>query len=199
LSYVYLALKVSSLPKQQIILSKSHSQQATMSGFVEKLFDSFSGQGHSNQQQQQENNSYGQQQQNYGQQQQNYGQQQSYGQQQNYGQQQQPQVPYPWVARWDDRENRYIYINEQTGERSFSPPGQGQNQGYGGEQRGNQGYQQNQYSNQGYGNQQGQYSGEEKKGHGNAAAWGVGGAALGLGAGALLMHEGEDMSMTFLS
>jgi hypothetical protein len=164
-----------------------------MSGFVEKLFDSFSGQGHSNQQQQQETNSYGSQQQNYGQQQQNYGQQQ-----QNYGQQQQPQVPYPWVARWDDRENRYIYINEQTGERSFSPPGQGQGQGYGGEQRGNHGYQQDQYSNQGYGNQQGQYGGEEKKGHGNAAAWGVGGAALGLGAGALLMHEGEDMSMSFL-
>jgi hypothetical protein len=181
----------SNLPKEQIstLLSKSLSQQANMSGFVEKLFDSFSGQGHSNQQQQQqENNSYGQQQGNYGQQQ-NYG-----GQQANYGQQQQPQVPYPWVARWDDRENRYIYINEQTGERSFSPPGQGY--GGGNEQRGNYGNQQDQYSNQGYGNQQSQYGGEEKKGHGNAAAWGVGGAAVGLGAGALLMHEGEDMSMT---
>jgi hypothetical protein len=165
-----------------------------MSGFVEKLFDSFTGDKHHNQQQQQQQSSYG-------------------GQpQQNYGGGGQPQVPYPWVARWDDREQRYIYINEQTGERSWTPPGQGQNQGYGGEQRGEYG-QQNQYSNSGYGQQQqGQYGGgygqqnqydserrEEKKGHGNAAAWGVGGAALGLGAGALLMHEGEDISAPPLS
>jgi hypothetical protein len=153
-----------------------------MSGFVEKLFDSFTGENKHHQQQQQ---------------------QPSYGGQQ-------PQVPYPWVARWEDREQRYIYINEQTGERSWSPPGQSQGQGYGGERRGEYGQQQNQYSNSGYGQpqnqygsggygqQQGQYASEgreEKKGHGNAAAWGVGGAALGLGAGALLMHEGEDMSM----
>ena len=168
-----------------------------MSSFVEKLFDSFSGSGENKhqQQQQQQESSYGGQQQNYG------------------GQQQQPQVPYPWVARWEDREQRYIYINEQTGERSFTPPGQ--NQGYGGgEQRGEYGYQQNQSQNQyssggsygqqqqsqyggGYGQQQNEYSSEnreEKKSHSNAAAWGVGGAALGLGAGALLMHEGEDIS-----
>lgn len=147
-------------------------------GLFDKVLDSFTGHESHNQQQQQ---GYGgQPQQNYGQQnygQQNYG-QQNYGQQ-SYGQQQPPQVPYPWVARWDDRENRYIFINEQTGERSWTPPGQGQG-GYGG------GYQ-----------QQSQYSGgqpEEKKGHGNAAAWGVGGAALGLAGGALLMHEGEEMS-----
>ena len=162
-----------------------------MSGFVEKLFDSFTGENKHHQQPQQQS-SYGSQ------------------PQQNYGGQQ-PQVPYPWVARWEYREQRYVYINEQTGERSWTPPGQGQGQGYGGEQRGVYGYQQNQYSNGGYGQQQGEYSSggygqqqnqysserrEEKKGHGNAAAWGVGGAALGLGAGALLMHEGEDMSMT---
>ena len=157
-----------------------------MSGFVEKLFDSFSGGDKHNQQQQQQSSYSGQPQQNYG-----------------GGQ---PQVPYPWVARWEDREQRYIYINEQTGERSWTPPGQG----YGGEQRGDHGYQQNQnqYSQGGYGQQQGQYGGgygqqqnqyaseerQEKKGHGSAAAWGVGGAALGLGAGALLMHEGEDIS-----
>lgn len=77
-----------------------------MSGFVEKLFDSFTGDKHHNQQQQQ--SSYG-------------------GQpQQNYGGGGQPQVPYPWVARWDDRENRYIYINEQTGERSWEVPQQGE-------------------------------------------------------------------------
>lgn len=157
-----------------------------MSGFVEKLFDSFTGDKH----QQQQQSSYG------GQPQQNYG-------------EGQPQVSYPWVARWDDREQRYFYINEQTGERSWTPPSQGQNQGYGGEQRGEYRHQQNQYSQGGYGQQQqGQYGGgygqqqnqypseerQEKKGHGNAAAWGIGGAALGLGAGALLMHEGEDIS-----
>lgn len=161
-----------------------------MSGFVEKIFDSFGG-GNNHEQQQQQNNSYSQQQSYGGQPQQNYG-----GQQQSYGGQQQPQVPYPWVARWDDREQRYIYINEQTGERSFSPPGQGYGQGQG------QGYgsQQGQYpgGQGGYGQQQGQYEGEQregKKGHGSAAAWGVGGAALGLGAGALLMHESDDISM----
>ena len=142
-----------------------------MSGFVEKLFDSFTGEKHHQQQQ----SSYG------------------------GGQ---PQVPYPWVARWDDREQRYFYINEQTGERSWTPPGQGQSQGYGGEQRGEYGQQQQGQYGGGYGQQQNQYPSEErqeKKGHGNAAAWGIGGAALGLGAGALLMHEGEEISMSLPS
>jgi hypothetical protein len=64
-----------------------------MSGFLSTLVDSFANQGN--------NTSNDQQQQQ---------------------QQQQPQVPYPWIARWDDGENRYIYINEQTGERSMTPP-----------------------------------------------------------------------------
>ena len=63
-----------------------------MSGFVEKLFDSFTGQD-SNQQQQQ---------------------------------QQPQQVQRPWISQWDDRENRYVYINEDTGERSWTPPQQGE-------------------------------------------------------------------------
>ena len=63
-----------------------------MSGFVEKLFDSFTGQDNQNQQQQQS----------------------------------QPQLPPGWISQWDDRENRYIYINEQTGERSWDVPQQGE-------------------------------------------------------------------------
>lgn len=149
-----------------------------MSDFVEKIFDSFSDKHkHSDQsqKQQQYNDSYPQS--NDG------GQpQQSYGQQQ-----QQPQLPPPWIARWDDREQRYCYINEQTGERSWTPPSQGYGGAYDGAQEG--------YSQQ----QHGQYGGEQEekkkeKGHGSAIAWGVGGAALGLGAGALLMHEGDEMS-----
>ena len=135
-----------------------------MSGFVEKLFDSFANKHGQEQQQQQ--------------------QQQSYGYQQEPPQQQQ-QLPHPWISRWDEREQRYIYINEMTGERSWTPPQQ-QSQNYGGG-----GYE------SGYGDQR-----EKEGGHGggsNAAAWGVGGAALGLGAGALLMHEGEEMSEYSLS
>jgi hypothetical protein len=64
-----------------------------MSGFVEKLFDSFTNN---------DNN------------------------QENQQQQQQPQLPHPWTSQWDDREQRYIYINESTGERSWTPPQQGQ-------------------------------------------------------------------------
>lgn len=129
----------------------------------------------------------------------NYG-----GPQTGYGGPQQgpPQPPYPWIARWDDRENRYIFINEQTGERSWNFPQQG---GYGG----SSGYGVGQSS---YGGPQGGYGGgyaapqrgyeqetvieeervKEKKGHG--LAWGLGGAAVGLAGGALLMHEGEEMS-----
>jgi hypothetical protein len=61
-----------------------------MSGFVEKLFDSFTGQDNNQQQQQQPQ-----------------------------------QVQRPWISQWDDRENRYVYINEDTGERSWTPPQQG--------------------------------------------------------------------------
>lgn len=148
-----------------------------MSGFVEKIFDSFANKDKhgdpSQQQQQQQYNDFSSQQPSYsGQPQQSYG-------------QEQPQLPPPWVARWDDREQRYFYLNEQTGERSWTPPSQGYGGGYGDSQ---EGYQQ----------QQGQYGSEHEekkdKGHDSAVAWGVGGAALGLGAGALLMHEGGEMS-----
>jgi hypothetical protein len=62
-----------------------------MSGFVEKLFDSFTGQDTQQQQQQQPQ-----------------------------------QVQRPWISQWDDREQRYVYINEETGERSWEVPQQGE-------------------------------------------------------------------------
>jgi hypothetical protein len=63
-----------------------------MSGFVEKLFDSFTGQD-DNQRQQQP---------------------------------QQSQLPPGWTSQWDDREQRYLYINESTGERSWTAPQEGE-------------------------------------------------------------------------
>ena len=138
-----------------------------MSGFVEKIFDSFANKhGQDNQQQQQ---------------------QQPYG---GY-QQGQQQLPHPWISRWDEREQRYIYINEMTGERSWTPPQPGgQSQGYGGGGGYGSGYSQQPYGDEGQ--REGHHGGGG--GGSNAAAWGIGGAALGLGAGALLMHEGEEMS-----
>ncbi|GAB7357136.1 hypothetical protein MBLNU459_g7931t2 [Dothideomycetes sp. NU459] len=153
-----------------------------MSGFLGNLINEFTHQGGSSGGQQQ--GGYGGQQQgNYGggyPQQQNYG-QQGYGQQ-SYGQQgygsgpgPAPQVPPPWRAVWEERERRWLFINEANGERTFEYP----RQGYGG----------------GYGQQQGQYSeqGRQQQKHGNGLAYGALGAAGGLAAGALLMHEGEEV------
>lgn len=158
-----------------------------MSGFAEKILDSFMDRKKSDSDQN-NNDAYYQQ----GQQQ-----QQPY-QPAPYTQSQPQQPPYPWITRWDDREQRYIYINEQTGERSYTLPGASQG-GYGG---GGESY--------GYPNQPSQQQGyynsgepapeqreEKSSGHGSAAAWGAGGLALGLGAGALAMHEGEEISEFF--
>lgn len=133
---------------------------------------------------------------------QGYGQQGSYGGQQygnqGYGQRGPPQVPPPWIAEWDPSQNRYIFINRETGQRTHEFPqqsygGQGYGSGYGGggyEQRGQGGY-----------GQQGGY-GYEQRGQGgynepppqhkshtgrNVALAGI----AGLAGGALLMHEGE--------
>jgi hypothetical protein len=128
----------------------------------------------------------------YGGQQQGYGgqQQQGYGgqQQQGYGSGQgTPQVPPPWRAVWDDRENRWLFINEQNGERTFQHPGQaGQAGGYGGGYGSsyNQGPQYGGYEQQ-------QQQPQQKKNHN--VAYGAMGAAAGLAGGALLMHEGHEV------
>ncbi|KAI6815611.1 hypothetical protein KC367_g5301 [Hortaea werneckii] len=33
-----------------------------------------------------------------------------------------PQLSYPWQAFWESGEGRYIYVNEQTGQRTFNAP-----------------------------------------------------------------------------
>lgn len=92
-----------------------------------------------------------------------------------------PQVPPPWLAEWDARDNRWFYINRETGERTFDYP----QQAYGGSNYGS-GYSQD------YGGQaQREYYDQEppKKSHtGRNVALG---AAAGLVGGALLMHEGQ--------
>jgi hypothetical protein len=132
---------------------------------------------------------YGGPQQGYGGQQQGYGgQQQGYsGQQQGYGAGQgTPQVPPPWRAVWDDRENRWLFINEQNGERTFQHPGQagGYGGGYG------SGYNQGPPQGQQYGGYE-QQQPQQKKNHN--VAYGAMGAAAGLAGGALLMHEGHEV------
>ena len=136
---------------------------------------------------------YGGPQQGYGGQQQGYGgQQQGYGgpqQSYNSGPQGTPQVPPPWRAVWDDRDNRWLFINDQNGERTFEHPGRtgGYGGGYGSSY--NQGPPQGQYG--GYEQQQ-QQPQHQKKNH-NGLAYGAMGAAAGLAGGALLMHEGHEV------
>lgn len=138
--------------------------------------------------------------------QQQYGQQQ---QQQQYGQQQQqgqPQPPRPWRAEWDGQIQRWIYLNQETGQRSHEFPqsqyGGGQyGPGYG--QQYDEQQQQPQY-NQGppqgqYGNQSSDYSAPASAPPAKKQGMGYGGIALaagaGLAGGALLMHEGEKVGM----
>lgn len=156
-----------------------------MSGFAEKILDSFMDRKKSDSDQNNNNDTYYQQQQ----------------QQQQPYQSQPQQPPYPWTTRWDDREQRYIYINEQTGERSYTFPSASQG-GYGGGGE-SYGYANQPPQQQGYYNSTGGSAPEQREekssGYGSAAAWGAGGLALGLGAGALAMHEGEEMSEFLLS
>jgi hypothetical protein len=183
-----------------------------MAGFLEKMAENFLGGGQHGQQQQQQGygggggQGYGGGGQGYG------GPPQGYGGQ-GYGQQQPQQPPYPWRIERDN-EGRIFYLNEQTGERTHQFPGQqggyGGPQGgaYGGPPQGAYGGGQGQYgAPQGYGGPQGGYGGqqsgyggneyareEEKKKGNHNMAYAAGAGALGLAGGALLMHEGEDMS-----
>ncbi|KAE8372534.1 hypothetical protein BDV26DRAFT_98495 [Aspergillus bertholletiae] len=131
-----------------------------------------------------------------GSQQQGYGNQGGYGGQQSggygggYPQPQQhsgPQVSPPWVARWDEQSQRWFYVNEQTGERTWNHPGQGG--GYGAPQP-SYGGQQPSY---GYGeSRQGDYyqQQEPKKDHTGAKI--AGAAALGVAGGALGMYAAHE-------
>ncbi|KAH7084332.1 hypothetical protein FB567DRAFT_79761 [Paraphoma chrysanthemicola] len=113
-----------------------------------------------------------------------------------------PPVSPPWYAEWDGRDNRWLFVNQQTGERTFTYPGPGfaQQQGsYGGPQ-GGYGNNQGGYSNQGAYNQ-GSYNPtnstyqqqeHEKKQGGNGWKYAAAGVA-GVAGGALLMHEGHEI------
>jgi hypothetical protein len=143
------------------------------------------------------------------QQQQQYDSQQSYGgQQSSGGSHGPPPVSPPWFAEWDARDNRWLFVNQQSGERTFTYPGPGfsQQQGtYGGPQ-GGYGNNPSGYSNQGAYNQ-GSYNPtnssyqqqeQEKKQGGNGLKYAAAGVA-GLAGGALLMHEGGEISMPVVS
>lgn len=111
-------------------------------------------------------------------------------------------LPYPWVGRWDERERRWYYVNEQTGQTTWErpyggggPSGYPPQQGYGYGQegyRGEGGYGQP----QGYGGGYGEPQYEKKDNHtGLKVAGGVAAGALG---GALLMHEGDEIGKFFV-
>ena len=96
-----------------------------------------------------------------------------------------PQVPAPWVAEWDNRGNCWIYVNRETGQRTFEFPQQsyrGDNYG------GNYGQQ---YQG---GGQRGYYEQEPPKQSHTGRNIALG-AAAGVVGGALLMHEGEKIGM----
>lgn len=113
-----------------------------------------------------------------------------------------PPVSPPWYAEWDARDNRWLFVNQQTGERTFTYPGPGyaQQQGSYGAPQGGYSNDQGGYNNRGAYNQsaydptQGGYQQEQKKQGGNGWKYAAAGVA-GVAGGALLMHEGEDMSM----
>ncbi|KAL1306626.1 hypothetical protein AAFC00_005305 [Neodothiora populina] len=137
-----------------------------MTGFLGNIINEFTHQGGSEQQQQQSYGGGG------------------YGQQQQQGA---PQVYPPWRAVWE--QGRWLYINDQNGERTFEHPG---NYG-GGASQGGYGYGGGSGYNSGapqepYGQRE-----EQRSGGNHNVMYGALGAAAGLAGGALLMHEGEDI------
>lgn len=113
-------------------------------------------------------------------------------------------MPPPWIARWDGESQRWFYVNEQTGERTWNHPGQGGGYGqpqpsygggapYGGEQS------YGQQPSYGYGeSRQGdfyQQQEEPKKDH--TAAKIAGAAVLGVAGGALGAYGLHEARMSF--
>ncbi|KAL4942886.1 hypothetical protein BDV06DRAFT_191078 [Aspergillus oleicola] len=112
-----------------------------------------------------------------------------------------PQAPYPWVSRWDDRSQRWYFLNEQTGQTSWEMPGGAPSygSGYGGGYDSQGGYGGGYGAPQpGYARQEGYYEQQpqqEKKDH--TMLYAAGGVAAGAVGGALLMHEGEEIHDDF--
>ncbi|KAL4951550.1 hypothetical protein BDW69DRAFT_37982 [Aspergillus filifer] len=120
-----------------------------------------------------------------------------------------PQAPYPWVSRWDDRSQRWYFLNEQTGQTSWETPGGAPSYGggYGGSYESRGGYgggggyggpAPGYGGDSGYARQEGYYEQQqqpEKKDH--TGLYVAGGVAAGAVGGALLMHEGEEIHDDF--
>lgn len=98
-----------------------------------------------------------------------------------------PPLPPGWIAEWDPQDQRYIFVNQRTGERSWNHPGSGP-QGYSSPQ----GYGQP----QGYGPPRGAPAPQQKN---HNLAYGAGGLVAGLAGGAFMMHEHDKRmnTMTF--
>jgi hypothetical protein len=118
-------------------------------------------------------------------------------------QSQPPPLPPPWRSEWDQRDQRYVFVNPQTGERTFQPPHQpyppqGNYGGYPPQQGGYGGGGYNQPQGNyggGYGQPQGGYqqpppAQPQAKDH-KAMQYGAIGAVAGLAVGGLAMYEGE--------
>lgn len=118
-----------------------------------------------------------------------------------------PQVPYPWRARWSERERRYVFVHQETGEEVYEYQEVIRRTRGGGyeETQTSSYYDQQQSSNYGcgysggygggYGNER-VYESEQVQenkgsGGGHGMMYGALGAAAGLAAGAGLMYEGE--------
>lgn len=94
-----------------------------------------------------------------------------------------PALPPPWVARWSDQDQRWYYVNEATGQRSWERPYGGGGPGPGGP--GGYGYQEQVVEER-----RGYYQ-EERPKKDHSMMYGAAGVAAGAVGGALLMHEGE--------
>lgn len=122
-----------------------------------------------------------------------------------YPQQQQaqhPPLPPPWYAEWDQRDQRYVFINPQTNQRTLEHPHPTyqQQSNYGGyPQHGGSGRgynQQQQQGSYGVGYQQGGYQTgappHAQNSH-QAMEYGALGLVGGVVTGAFAMHEGEKL------
>jgi hypothetical protein len=114
---------------------------------------------------------------------------------------QHPPLPPPWYAEWDQRDQRYVFINPQTGERTFQHPhptyqpqgGYPPQGGYGGQaypQQQTYGQQQG-YQQAGYVQQSSPPPAPQPRDNHNALKYGALGAVGGLVAGGLAMHEAD--------
>ena len=145
-----------------------------MSGFLSNLFDNFTHSGRGETERYSETETYSS---------------SSYGNN-SYGPPAPPQVPYPWRAQWDDRERRYCFVHEQTGEQIWEYDEvirRTQGGGYSEQQSSTYYDEQRGYGGGGYQTEESQR--QSSGGHG--MAYGALGAAAGLAGGAALMYEGE--------